>query len=185
MPNYRRVRVPGGAVFLTIVTRGRRPLFARPDAVAKLRLALRQVRAEAPFAIPAAVVLPDHAHFLWVLPPGDWDYSRRVGRMKVRCTRSLRCGVEDVNGTGRRGGDVWQPRFWEHTIVDEVDFERHLDYIHINPVKHGLASCPHGWPHSSFARWVRLGHYPPEWGCCCGDRRPWPPMVELGHDAGE
>jgi REP element-mobilizing transposase RayT len=36
----------------------------------------------------------------------------------------------------------WQKRFWEHTIRDEKDFECHLDYIHFNPVKHGLVTKP-------------------------------------------
>ena len=67
----------------------------------------------------------------------------------------------------RREGDVWQRRFWEHTIDEEGELGAFLDYVHYNPVKHRLASCPHAWPASSFSRWVALGLYDRSWGCCC------------------
>ena len=109
-----------------------------------------------PFDIRAAVVLPDHMHFIWTLPRGDKDYSKRLGLMKVKVTRSLN-GVgnlpEHVSPSRRkhRESDVWQRRFWEHTIDDEDEFERFFDYVHYNPVKHGHTSCPHLWPYSSFS----------------------------------
>jgi putative transposase len=181
MPNYRRSIVPGGTFFLTLVTYHRTSTFSDPGQVARLRAALKQVICETPFEIPAAVILPDHAHFLRSLPRGDGDYSRRVGRMKVLFTRSqARTEASRPGGNAsrrkHREAEVWQRRFWEHTIEDEEDFERHLDYIHYNPVKHGLITCPHLWPHSSFSRWVRMGHYSREWGCCCDGRRPKPPL---------
>lgn len=193
MPNYRRAVVPGGTFFLTIVTYRREPIFAVEANVAKLRDAIRAVMCDRPFAIPAAVVLPDHAHFLWSLPAGDSDYSRRVGQMKVRSTHALRLpGHQEARsavGPSRRKhreGDVWHRRFWEHAIRDEDDFERHAHYIHYNPVRHGLAACPHLWPYSSFSRWVRAGHYPAEWGCCCDGRQPsLPTMARLDDLTGE
>ena len=63
---------------------------------------------------------------------------------------------------GRRG--VWQRRYWEHTLRDETDFERHVDYIHWNPVKHGHADRPWDWESSSFRRWVAAGQYERDWG---------------------
>jgi putative transposase len=63
---------------------------------------------------------------------------------------------------GHRG--IWQRRYWEHTIRDEADLERCCDYIHYNPVKHGYVRRPMDWPWSSFGRFVRLGHYPEDWG---------------------
>jgi putative transposase len=182
MPNYRRAYRPGGTFFLTIVTYERRPTFAEHGQVERLRLALKQVMREAAFQIPAAVVLPDHVHFLWSLPRGDTDFSRRVGRMKVLFTRSLdaaettQAHLSDSRRRHRES-DVWHRRFWEHAIEDEDDFENHLNYIHYNPVKHGLVACPHLWPHSSFARWVRSGLYPGDWGCCCDGRQPQMPKV--------
>lgn len=189
MPNYRRACVPGGTFFLTVVTYRRASTSSEPELVDRLRNALKQVMREAPFRMPAAVVLPDHVHFLWCLPRDDSDYSRRLGRMKVLFTRSQHRSAASRPGASasrqrHREADIWQRRFWAHTIADEDDFERHLDYIHYNPVKHGLVACAHRWPYSSFSRWVRAGHYQPEWGCCCDDRRPKPPP-DLGHEAGE
>jgi putative transposase len=191
MSDYRRSYVPGGTFFLTVVTYRRRPLLASRENLERLRRAIRQVMREAPFRVPAAVVLPDHVHFLWSLPRGDADYSRRVGRMKVLFTRSLRGRraspiVVCDSRRKHRESDVWHRRFWEHTIEDEADFEHHLDYIHYNPVRHGVASCPHLWPHSSFTRWVRAGLYPVDWGCRCDGRRPTlPDSVRRDGMAGE
>jgi REP element-mobilizing transposase RayT len=90
MPDYRRAYTPGGAIFLTLVTFNRRPIFAEPDNVKRLRQAAATVKAEMPFDITAAVILPDHIHFVWTLPPDDDNYSKRVGRLKVLFTRSLK-----------------------------------------------------------------------------------------------
>jgi putative transposase len=182
MPNYRRAVVADGTFFLTIVTHHRRPLFADPENVTRLREALRAVRGERPFEIDAGVVLLDHLHFIWTLPEGDADFSSRVGRMKVLFTKSLREDGGTVGGahpTGsrvkHRESDVWKRRFWEHVVRDTDDLNLHLDYIHYNPVKHGLVSCPHAWKESSFGRWVRRGGYEQTWCCCCGGRASTPP----------
>jgi putative transposase len=177
MPNYRRAFVPGGTFFLTIVTYHRMPILDGVENVARLRRVLQQVKREQPFDFPAAVVLPDHVHFLWSLPRGDSSYGRRIGCMKVLFTRLLRgrrALTTEVCASRRkhRESDVWHRRFWEHTIEDEDDFEAHLHYIHYNPVKHGLVSCPHLWPYSSFKRWVGYGVYTEDWGCCCDGRQP-------------
>src|SRR5581483_1079711 len=71
-----------------------------------------------------------------------------------------------------RESNVWQRRFWEHTIRDEDDLKAHLDYIHYNPVKHGLVTCPHAWRYSSFLRWVERGEYEIGWGCRCAGNVP-------------
>ncbi|NET66176.1 MAG: transposase [Moorea sp. SIO1G6] len=177
MSNYRRSYVPGGVFFLTIVTYRRIPLFSDVENISRLRKAMAKMRTEKPFDITAAVVLPDHLHFIWSLPPDDSDYSQRVSRLKVLFTRSLpgkRSLFGDVSPSRRkhRESNVWQRRFWEHTIRDDHDLHRHLDYIHYNPVKHGLVSCPHLWEYSSFHKWVERGKYRPDWGCCCGRNLP-------------
>jgi putative transposase len=175
MPEYRRLYVPGGTVFLTLVTYRRIPLFDSAAQVDLLRTATAAVRSEWPFDVVGVVVLPDHLHFLWALPPGDADYSKRVGRLKALFTKSIR-GPDhrdrDVSTSRRRHreADVWQRRFWDHGIRDDGDLIRHLDYIHYNPVRHGYVACPHAWPYSSFGHWVRAGEYEPEWGCCCNGR---------------
>ena len=147
MSNYRRAYVPGGTFFLTLVTYRRAPLFAEPKNIARLRAALTKTRHKRPFEIVGVVVLPDHLHVLWILPPGDTAYSDRVSRLKVLFTRSLR-GKNALPNTvpasrrKHRESDVWQRRFWEHTIRDEADLEQHLAYIHYNPVKQDLVPCP-------------------------------------------
>jgi len=172
MSDYRRYFVPGGTYFFTLVSYRRRPQFARPADVQRLREAVAAVQREQPFRILAAVVLPDHLHFVWTLPAGDADYSRRIGRMKVHFTRSCRTPSSStversLSRRKHRESVVWQRRFWEHTIDEEGELAAFLDYIHYNPVKHRLASCPHAWPASSFSRWVALGLYEKSWGCCC------------------
>ena len=176
MPEYRRAYVPGGTFFLTLVTYNRTPLFSEPENVSRLRRIVATVKSEMPFEITGAVVLPEHMHFIWTLPPNDTAYSKRVGRLKVLFTQSLRGHRQlpkNVSSSRRkhRESDVWQRRFWEHTIRDAGDFEQHLDYIHYNPVKHGLVLCPHSWPYSSFHWWVRKRGYTVDWCCICHGRQ--------------
>jgi putative transposase len=173
MPQYRRAYLSGCTVFLTLVTYKRSPLFTSPEHMSRLRQALQTVLGEMPFEFVAGVVLPEHLHFLWTLPENDGNYSRRVGRMKVLFTQALRgkrCLPTTVSQSRQkhRESDVWQRRFWEHTIRDEVDFQQHFDYLHDNPVKHGWVKCPHEWEVSSFHRWVERGVYELDWGCSCG-----------------
>ena len=179
MSDYRRYFVPGGTYFFTLVAYERRPRFALPADLQRLRDAVAFVQREQPFRFLAAVVLPDYLHFIWALPPGDSDYSRRIGRMKVHFTRS--CDAMERSGPApspsrrkHRDANVWQRRFWEHTVDEPAELEALLDYIHYNPVKHGYATCPHGWAASSFSRWVALGLYDQRWGCCCGRIQPVP-----------
>ena len=180
MPEYRRAYMPGGTFFITLVTYNRSPLFARIENISRLRSALVDTKSEMPFGIEGAVILPDHIHFLCTLPSGDTNYSKRVGRLKVLFTRALRGRgnlPENVSNSRRkrRESDVWQRRFWEHTIRNEEDFRQHLDYIHYNPVKHNLVSCPHLWPHCSFNTWVRKGGYSADWCCVCHSKLLHPP----------
>jgi len=168
MPSYRRWRVEGGVCFLTVVTCGRAPIFHRPAARRLLRNAMARVCEKRPWTTEAVVLLPDHWHALWRLPAGEADYSMRVGRVKKVFTDAwLALGGQEQATTpaqrrARRRG-VWQPRFWEHTIRNATDFKLHLDYIHLNPVKHGLVTYPREWPWSSFRRWVQAGEYEPDW----------------------
>jgi len=134
MPNYRRAYIPGSTVFLTCVTYNRVPLFADSVNIGRLRQAVWQARSEAPFEIIAAAVLPDHVHFIWTLPPNDSNYSKRMGQMKVLFTRALKGQkTQGVNLSAsrrkHRESDVWQRRFWEHTIQSEEALASYLDYV--------------------------------------------------------
>jgi len=170
MANYRRYFQPGGTYFFTVVTFDREPLFKQPLARELLHVALAEAKQRWPFEMPAVVLLPDHLHDLWSLPPGDDRYAIRWGWNKKEFTkRWLEAGgreqpVSAAKQTARRRG-VWQRRYWEHLIHDEDDFERHFDYIHYNPVKHGYVKCPKDWPYSSFHRWVTQGVVDENWAC--------------------
>ena len=175
MPKYLRSYVPGGSYFLTLVTYNRNPIFRKQENISRLRTALRTVKSEMPFEIAGAVMLPDHIHFIWSLPTEDSDYSIRIGRLKALFTKSLSLELTLERNTSssrrkHRESNVWQRRFWEHTLRDEEDFQIHLDYIHYNPVKHGYVQCPHLWPPSSFHHWVKNGGYSADWCCTCNDR---------------
>jgi putative transposase len=137
-----------------------------------LHAAIATIRAKWPFDLTGIVLLPDHLHTIWTLPPGDVAFSRRWWRIKGEFTALfLKGGGSEgkcsASRRKRKERGVWQRRFWEHAIRDENDFERHMDYLHYNPVKHGLVGRPCDWPYSSFHRWVQMGIYPPDWGCAC------------------
>jgi putative transposase len=121
-----------------------------------LRAAFRKTRATLPFHIDAIVVLPDHLHVVMTLPDGDSNFPARWRRVKGLFTRG-------VLGTNSDAGQLWQPRYWEHTIKDDNDFERHVDYTHYNPVKHRLVARVADWRYSSFHRYVRQGLLPLDW----------------------
>lgn len=163
MPNYRRAFVPGGCWFFTVNLLERRQTLL-VDHVAALRDAIARTRRDYPFAIDAFVVLPDHIHAVWTLPPDDADFSIRWRLVKTRFANALP-KLERLSAVRRKRAErgIWQRRFWEHLIRNEVDYARHVDYCMINPVKHGLVSRVRDWPYSSFHRDVRRGVYPPDW----------------------
>jgi len=163
MPNYRRNRVPGGCYFFTVNLLDRRSdlLVSEIDA---LRDAVREARRARPFHIDAWVVLPDHLHCLWTLPPGDADFPNRWRSIKASFSRRVaHPNYRRPSLVRKREAGVWQRRYWEHTIRDDADYAAHMDYIHFNPVKHGLAEHPAAWPFSSFLRCVARGVYPEGW----------------------
>ena len=175
MVRYRRNFVPDGTYFFT-VTLSDRTACALVDHISALRTAFRIARHERPFTIDAIVILPDHLHAIWTLPSGDADFSGRWKRIKAHFTHRLVAAAVPV--TRHRNGEyaLWQRRYWEHTIWHETDFERHVDYVHFNPVKHKLVSWVCEWPYSSFHLYVRRGLLPADWA---GD------VDELTMDFGE
>ncbi|MBC9876126.1 transposase [Bradyrhizobium sp. INPA01-394B] len=163
MVRYRRNFVPGGTFFFT-VTLDDRESSALVDHVDTLRNAFRVTRAERSFTVDAIVILPDHLHVIMTLPDHDSDFSGRWRRIKSLFTHGLATSGVPVTRNHRGDFALWQRRFWEHTIRDDTDFERCADYIHYNPVKHGLVAAPADWPYSSLHRYVRAGVLPSDWG---------------------
>lgn len=170
MPRYRRARAPGASYFFTVTLHDRKcDLLVRE--IDLLRRCVRAARDRHPFYIDAWVVLPDHMHCIWTLPPGDADYSLRWQVIKHSFSKRLPA-TEPRTATQQRRGErgIWQRRYWEHLIRDENDYRRHLDYIHYNPIKHGHVTRLADWPYSSFHRAVAAGLYPADWGDAPDDK---------------
>jgi putative transposase len=173
---YRRVVLPGATYFFTLITYQRAPLFSDESNVQRWHRAVAKVQRARPFVVEAEVVLPDHLHMLWTMPDADADYATRMRLIKTVFTKdrtsqfSSRSANESRASKGE--GTSWQRRYWEHVIRDERDFQAHLDYIHINPVQHGLVARARDWPYSTFASWLERGAYEPWWGT--GDMPPLP-----------
>lgn len=143
IPDYRRLRVPGGCYFFTVALRKRRGNDLLTHRIDGLRDAVRTVRRVHPFSIEAWVVLPDHLHCVWTLPEGDDDFSTRWRLIKTIFARSL--PIQERRSAVRRRHrerGLWQRRFWEHAIRDDADFAAHVDYVHFNPVKQGTFRAP-------------------------------------------
>jgi putative transposase len=161
--------VSGGRYFFTVNLAERR-LRLLTEHIGLLRSAVRETKARHPFAVEAIVVLPDHLHAIWALPEGDCDFASRWRLIKSAFSRALPQG-ERISNSRRSKGErgIWQRRYWEHTLRDDRDVARHMDYIHFNPVKHGHVAQVKDWPYSSFHRMVRLGVYPADWAGDSGD----------------
>lgn len=157
MPNYRRHYVPGHAVFVTLVTFGRRPWLKEPLNREILLSAMHRVKDKHPFRHLAHVIMPDHMHWLFAPDEQRANFSAIVAAVKRDVTWRLK-------EQGKPADPLWQNRFYDHVIRDANDFERHLDYIHFNPVKHGLVSDPGEYLWSSFPEWRQRGVYHADWG---------------------
>ena len=166
MTEYRRAHVPGASWFFTVNLAQRKENHLLVERIDVLRAAFKSVRGRYPFRLDAVVILPEHLHCIMSLPDGDEDFSIRWNLIKGSFSRAIETGERISASRAKRGErGIWQRRFWEHLIRDQADFNRHADYIHWNPVKHGWVRCVADWPHSSFHEYVRRGIYPVDW---CG-----------------
>jgi len=164
MSRYRRLKNDGGTFFFT-VTLADRSSDLLVKHIDRLRRVYRTVDEKHPFETIAICVLPDHIHAIWSLPDGDTNYSLRWSLIKSGFTRGLAAPApRSASKIAKRERGIWQRRYWEHAIRDDSDLERHVDYIHFNPVKHGHVSRVCEWPHASFHRYVREGFLPADWG---------------------
>jgi putative transposase len=164
---YRRVKVKGGTYFFTLVTHNRQPFLTQPENIALLRKAFHYVMQKHPFTIDAIVILPEHLHCIWTLPSSDADYSLRWRLIKSYFSRKCDLkyqGERSISRQKKQEKAIWQRRYWEHLIKDEQDFINHVDYIHYNPVRHGLVTMAKDWQYSSFDRYVEKGIYEKNWG---------------------
>lgn len=170
MSEYRRANTKGGSYFFTVVTHCRQKLLLNDDVRVALRVGIEKTRITFPFQINAWVLLPDHLHCIWTLPKGDSDFTKRWGMIKrhvsQHCAHLINLEQRPSESKLKRNeSNFWQRRYWEHQIRDEIDFKRHVDYIHWNPLKHGLVDQISDWPYSTFHRFVNDGVYLKNW---CG-----------------
>lgn len=165
MTDYRRFYVPATSWFFTANLAERRNNHLLVEEIGLLREAFRYVKQRKPFRMEAVVIMPDHLHCIWTLPPEDADFSIRWSMLKGHFSRSLPAGEQiSPSRVKRRERGIWQRRFWAHLLTGQDDFNNHFDYLHWNPVKHGWVRQAADWPHSSFHRFVELGVYPRDWG---------------------
>jgi putative transposase len=164
MSRYRRANIDGGVFFFTVTLADRSSdLLIRH--IDRLRRVYASVQQRHPFETIAICVLHDHMHAVWSLPPGDTDFPLRWSLIKSGFSRRLVGRIlRSKSQIAKREKGIWQRRYWEHAIRNDADLERHVDYIHFNPVKHGYVSRACDWPHSSFHRFVERGILPSDWG---------------------
>jgi len=165
MPDYRRNRIKGGCYFFTVnlLERHRNQLLVQQIDI--LRDVVSRIRVRHPFHIDGWVVLPDHMHCIWTLPQDDDDYATRIRLLKTLFSKKIP-KTERRSSVRQRKGErgIWQRRYWEHTIRDEMDYATHMDYLHYNPVKHGYVKNVTDWPYSTFRHHVQRGLYSENWG---------------------
>jgi putative transposase len=163
MRQYIRDRTAGATYFFTLNLLNRQSNLLVEQIVA-LRAAYQNTQKSMPFTLHAMVVLPDHLHMLMTLPENDINYPQRISQFKAHFSRALP-KIENINESRQRKDErgIWQRRYWEHRIRDELDYQRHMDYIHYNPVKHGYTQAVKEWSYSTFHQCVTDGIYSENW----------------------
>jgi len=163
--NYKRLFLNNHPYFITVVTHQRNPILI--ENIDLLRDSFRYAKTKFDFKIEAIVILPDHFHLILELD-NPKEYPKIIGVTKSYFSKN--CSpkyyqhlLQSHSRTQQNYKPVWQKRFYEHTIRDERDFKLRLDYIHFNPIKHGLVSNVADWEYSSFHKFVKLGEYDREW----------------------
>ena len=165
MPDYRRNRVKGGCYFFTFNLLQRQQNRLLVEQIELFRNLVKQEKQKHPFHIDVWVILPEHTHCILTLPLGDDDYSKRIRLIKTLFSKQIP-KTERLSKVRRNKGErgIWQRRYWEHTIQDDQDYARHMDYLHYNPVKHVHVKKVIDWPYSTFHYHVAHGLYPEDWG---------------------
>ena len=154
MPDYHRYYLEGFPIFITCVTRDRTPLFRDPRNTHLFWSVSERVKTIHPFELIAFVLMPDHFHWIIKMPEGLPNFSQVIHSLKRNYSVEFKKEHKIDSAVS-----LWQPRFWDHILRDERDFEVHLDYIHWNPVKHRFVADPEQWEESSFRTFVKNGYY--------------------------
>lgn len=160
--NYKRLFVPDTLLFITVVTKGRKNILI--SNIQFLKEAFSKTKQKYSFEIIAIVVNQDHFHMI-IKPENINEYPKIIGTIKRTFTK-----ISNIQYSLNKNGesDIWQRRYWEHTIMSEEDLYRHIDYIHYNSMKH-YNIAPKDWTYSSFNKFVKNGYYDINW-CNFGDK---------------
>ena len=158
MTDIRRYYLPNSIVFITSVTNKRIKIFENNENINLLWDTLKNEKEIVPFDLIAYVILPDHFHWLLEFSEKFFDFSKVLKSFKWNFSLNFK-KMYDLKSPIT----LWPRRFWDHVIRDQNDLKIHLDYIHWNPVKHGLVEQPEKWGHSSFMDWVDKGYYDQDW----------------------
>ena len=159
MPNYLRYYIENSIVFITIVTYNRQHILI--DNIKLLRQSIKDSQYK--FELIAGVVLPDHIHIL-IKPENIKDLPKIIFSIKYRFSRNLGgIGIPPYELKRKGERKIWQSRYYDHIIRNENDLHKHLDYIHYNPIKHGVSIKAIDYPYSSFKKFVNLGYYNADW----------------------
>ncbi len=168
MPNYRRVFEDGYSYFITVTTYNRKPILIQNINILRESFYLSKQKYD--YKIEAIVILPDHFHTI-ITPAYAKEYPKIISHIKRSFLflldpkqKEIAKNALPLSKQKRKQSGIWQNRYYEHTIRDEKDFKIRFDYIHFNPVKHGLVSRVKDWQFSSFFKYVKKGWYHMDWG---------------------
>jgi putative transposase len=172
MTPYRDNRVPGMTTFFTVRLLDRNSTLLT-DHFSAFGEAMRQARVRKPFHVDAWVVLPDHAHAIWTLPPGDHDCATRWRAVKIAFSKAL--NKTGLALAGATAATIWERHYRDYRIGDDDEYAALIDYVHSNPMRHGLCERAGEWPWSSLHRFVAAGFAAPQ------SPLPAPPWMRPAH----
>lgn len=154
MSNIRRYYQENNIYFVTSVTYKKNPILIENAQV--LSSSIEYYKQEYNLDIIAFVILPDHFHI--IINPKHHNLSGIMRKIKLKFSGKYR------HSRSIEKGRIWQNRFWDHIIRDENDLNKHIDYIHYNPVKHNYIQNPFSWENSSIHKFREKNIYADDWG---------------------
>lgn len=155
--DYKRIFIENSLIFITVVTKDRKNILI--DNISFLRKAFKLAKEKYKFEIIANVINPNHFHMI-IKPDKIEEYPKIIGFIKSSFTKLSK--IKYTLSINNREANIWQRRYWEHTIINENDLHRHLDYIHFNSMKH-YSIPPKEWKYSTFKKYVNKGVYELDW----------------------
>lgn len=153
MAKHIEFRHGGRLHFFTLATYKRLPILVdNKDAALE---GWRAVSDETGMELICWAILPNHLHV--IIDTNFNSMSKLSHAFKLASAKLFH--VERVS----HRKTLWESSGWDQPLTSKEDLERHIDFVHYNPVKHGLASSPWEYQHSSFREFVKHGYYFKDW----------------------